>query len=421
MKSKNNNQENLFGYNYRINPGLRIPSRLYTKPKPFLKTHLFSPDLQIKLIENVQGTQLQRLLHLNNCRNVFNHQLPNMGSAYITRLTFDFNTLTVFLLHNGYEIASISGKLFPNERFFEIAFCSVWSEFQMHGYGRQVMNYLKSVLLVYQYFDILTCADNDALSYFQKVGFQTTIQMDPSRWVHRIKEYQSVTLVHCHLHDKIDYLNSNIFLKQQCNFASKHLHNRIFSCFPEIDMNKALYSGYITSFNLSLPKVYEKIAPKDSLNLKSAPILFPFPECLPEIDISLIPSIKNDDINEIKKNGWNSKIVQDLYFIQMKELKNHLLIILSTLIEKYKQFYSRKNFDPRIIEPLYLNVIEKRLLQYDDYYKSPNQFYSDIEKVYNTIKSCFGKRERENILSFFKDFKQLYIEHFPKTINDKSL
>jgi histone acetyltransferase len=120
---------------------------------------------------------------LVDAMNIFSRQLPNMGTPYIARLVFDVGGISVILLNGGRAAGGICSKVFQKEAFLEIVFCAVESQFQSRGFARLMMNYLKMYLQALEIYDILTCADNEAVTYFRKQGFNKhEILMDLQRW-----------------------------------------------------------------------------------------------------------------------------------------------------------------------------------------------------------------------------------------------
>lgn len=201
---------------YRTHPGIRHYSRLQTKPAAFLHPRDLYPDAQIKYVKNRFNVHSQTLMHLCDGMHLFSRQLPNMGTPYISRLVYDVQAFSVFLLHGGRVSGGICSRLFSKEEFIEIVFCAVDSTYQTRGYGRLVMNYLKLYLQNIEIYDLLTCADNEAVTYFRKQGFNKhEILINPSRWVGCIKDYDGITLVHCKIRPDVDYLHFPISLRKQ--------------------------------------------------------------------------------------------------------------------------------------------------------------------------------------------------------------
>lgn len=201
---------------YRTHPGIRHYSRLQTKPTAFLHPQDLYPEAQIKYVKNRFNVHSQTLMHLCDGMHLFSRQLPNMGTPYISRLVYDVQAFSVFLLHGGRVSGGICSRLFSKEEFIEIVFCAVDSTYQTRGYGRLVMNYLKLYLQNIEIYDLLTCADNEAVTYFRKQGFNKhEILINPTRWVGCIKDYDGITLVHCKIRPDIDYLHFPVSLRKQ--------------------------------------------------------------------------------------------------------------------------------------------------------------------------------------------------------------
>ena len=378
--------------NYSIHPGIRIPSRLYTLPIPFQKPKLFFPDAQFIRIKNKEKAHLQTLITLNNIKNLFAKQLPNMGSPYITRLVFDLGSESVAMLKNGIPIAAISSKFFFEQNFVEIAFCAVDMDYQSHGYGRMIMNLLKKLLQIYEIPDILTCADNDAVQYFKKQGFnEKEILMNPKRWIGYIKDYDYVTLVHFRVIPNIDYINFHEIINQQMKILKEKLFFDIYS----------------------LPKYF-------------IPLFIPYQKSPTFLNIS-IPEIFNKTKYKPKSINFQKYLLN--YNLLMEEYKFKFLKILNNLKsdENFKSlFYSpvteeiAPKYFEKIEEPMDFLTIEKRLIRFLDYYKVPELFALDILKISNNCKKYNGENSPlyKTANDLTRRFRYLYYNEFP---NCKSL
>jgi histone acetyltransferase len=145
------------------------------------------------------------------------------------------------------------------ESFIEIVFCTVDSQHQGGGYGRLAMNYLRTVIQYSELYDLLTCADNEAVMYFKKQGFNDkAIMMDPRRCVGRIKDYDKITQVHCHIYPEVDSLNFPTALDRQLEFLEDRIGKRIHR--PPFDLaDRWLPFAEAPSFlNRSLPQVIQE-------------------------------------------------------------------------------------------------------------------------------------------------------------------
>lgn len=375
--------------NLRIHPNLRNPSRLWTPPRPFKHTPQFFSQAQVRYVHNHKDVHPQLLMLLNDSKIIICRQLPNMGKEYVSRLVFDWNAETIFIQYDGIVKAAITSRIFPVERFIEIAFCAVDSSLQSRGIGRLAMNYLKTVIQASELYDILTCADNEAVTYFKKQGFNDqAIMMDPKRWVGRIKDYEGVTLVHCKIHPNVDYMEFQDALMEQIKNLAKTTGNRIV---------KPLYT------------------PKD-LHLT-------FPQS---------PTYLNKSLREIMKKTDNPQRSQsdeqliDKYEEKMETLNSQLYRILNELKndEKFGNTFRRPvttaiapcYFDT-IPHPMDLHTMERRLNRWPDYYKRHEIFASDVAlmcdncKTFNSAETLYYKYAGQAL----NRFKQLSAQEFPPT------
>lgn len=375
--------------NLRLNPGLRHPSRLWTKPKVWKNPHRGLPNAQLKCVRNFSHAHPQLLIFLNDSKAIFAEELPNMGSQYISRLVFDFNAITVFVLIDGKIKGAICSRLFYQEEFIEIAFCGVDSNKQLAGVGHLLMNYLKSVIQIEEFYDLITCADNEAVGYFKKQGFSLQIRMEPQRWVGRIKDYHGVTLVHCQINPEVDYQHFNEAIQKQINFSEKVV-------------GKRLHQPYFTEGDKFLP----------------------YPQKPSFLNQNLVDLIKDTDTKgKHSRRQPERKIVKN-YDSDMSELKQKLIEIIQQLNKDEtlnKVFYEpvtetiAEDYFEQIQYPMDFLTMERRLLRYKDYYKTPELFAEDMNLIVRNCKT-FNTEDTE----FYKyanlcwqKFKQLYLKFFP--------
>lgn len=376
--------------NRAVHPENRHYSQIYTKPKASMRFKDFYRESQLKIVRNKFDAHPQLLMTLIDVKNLFVRQLPNMGSCYITRLVFDLNAESVAILHDGVVTAAISSRLFPEQGFIEIVFCAVDSNHQARGYGRLVMSFLKTVIQAQGMLDILTCADNDAVIYFKKQGFdENSIRMEPERWIGYIKDYDGVTLVHCKIHPEIDYLEFNNILKKQISHLTNKTGFKVTEPFPEFDPDLPSLPHAVISLSLSLPYIIHKGAPK------------------------------------VETPGFKELLAD--YDAKMETVRNKLFKIHTALISDTKNSDVFKDPVTEEIAPGYFDEIDtpmdlwsigNRLKKYDDYYKRPEIFATDITlmcsncKKYNPPDSIFYK----SAVEIYRKFKKMYLEEFPTAI-----
>ncbi|OHT15347.1 Histone acetyltransferase GCN5 [Tritrichomonas foetus] len=377
--------------NHRLHPGLRHYSRLHTKPAPFIRPPDSHPESQIKFVRNRFNIHSQALMHLCDGMHLFSRQLPNMGTPYIARLVYDVEAFSVLLLHEGRVAGGICSRLFTKEAFIEIVFCAVDSKYQARGYGRFVMNNLKVFLQNMEIFDILTCADNEAVTYFRKQGFNKhEILMHPSRWVGCIKDYDGITLVHCKIRPDVDYLHfpSNLqkqisLLKGKTGIASQPALKKLipqFAAFPQAP----------SFVNISIPELLKNYKPFDESKLKKMRT-----RQFMEDYNNRMALYKDKYINIINKLKANSQFSM----VFTRPVTEEIAPTYFTLIKKPMDFWT----------------LEKRLMRYPDYYKRPEIFAADINqmcencKTFNTPDTTYYK----TAIDLMKKFRQLYDAEFP--------
>jgi len=376
--------------NYAIHPGIRIPSRLYTSPSPFLQSKYPFPQSQFKRAKNLTKAHPQLLMTLNDTKNLFTKQLPNMGAPYITRLVFDMGAETVLMLHSGVPTAAICSKFFFEQGFVEIVFCAVDSDHQACGYGRMIMNTLKNLLQTYEIYDILTCADNDAVQYFKKQGFNDKeILMNPKRWIGYIKDYDFVTLVHCRIFPDIDYIRFNETLEKQISRMNEKLGIKIQKPLQET-------IPYFISFpysplfnNISLPDLIKKTG-------------------FTPIDNTVLSRINGDYIQTMQDS--KQKYIKILGVLQTDEA-------FESLFQKPVTEELAPGYFDEIKQPMDFWTIEKRLRRYNDYYKTPEQFASDIVLICNNCKKYNGSESvyYKTANDLLRKFRHLYHNEFPNS------
>jgi histone acetyltransferase len=284
------------------------------------------------------------------------------------------------VLCDGFVMGGISYRIFSAEEFIEIAFCAVNTTRQAQGFGAQLMRYLKFVIQSMCLYDILTCADNDAVEFFKKQGFNDkAIMMDPKRWVRRIKDYESVTLVHCHIEPQINYMKFTIDLDAIDKFIQKHIGNRYHErLFVDGDVWKP-FPQAPTFLNLSLKRV------------------------LKETDVG-IPG----DVDQ-----W----VLTNYRQRMNEFKDKIRAIIEKLKLHDGELFHRPvteaiapEYFVKIKAPMDFWTIERRLNRFPDYYKTPEMLYTDMHLLIENCKTY--NQGNQDILPIanltWSEFSKLY-------------
>jgi histone acetyltransferase len=351
---------------------------------------------QVKSEFNRPRAHPQVLIHLNNAKNVFSTQLPNMGGDYIARLVFDFHALTVIIFHDGEIKSAMCSRIFPDEseRFIEIVFLAVDQARQMGGYGRLLMNSLKTYAQAQELYDFLTCADNEAVGFFKKQGFSDkAINMDQKRWVGRIKDYDKVKLMHCQIYPEVAYLHFQKTLAKQIEFLESRL-------------GKRFHSGLF----------------------KSSDIWTPFPQAPSFLCKSMPAVIKLTDGGTVRRPDELKSVHE--YRVKTQEIKRKAMNILRQLQadETFSEIFQRPvteviapDYFLSILKPMDFQTIERRLRRFRDYYKRPEIFAMDIDLIVENCKQ-FNLPDtiyHKTATNLRAKFRQLYAQEFPEASMDK--
>jgi len=210
----------------------------FTKRDSNVKQQEELGKLSFEVIQN-DGTEKNMKL-LIDLKNIIAKQLPKMPKEYIVRLVLDRRHESMIII-DKFKNKVLGGICYrPNksQRFIEIAFLAISSLEQVKGYGTRLMNKLKDHCKNdYDYF--LTYADNNAIGYFKKQGFNKALKMPKDQWKDYIKEYDGGTLMEASLNSKIDYSNlSNIIQEQKetlKNITKKFLNIKRKHSFKEVE------------------------------------------------------------------------------------------------------------------------------------------------------------------------------------------
>ncbi|KAL1116883.1 hypothetical protein AAG570_005352, partial [Ranatra chinensis] len=194
-------------------------------PDEVAKAEELAGVIEIKLVGNRLDAAVdkQTMLWLVGLQNVFSHQLPRMPIEYISRLVFD---PTLALIKDKKPIGGICFRLFPTQGFSEIVFCAVSSNEQLKGYGTHLMNHLKEYHIRIDIYHFLTFADEFAIGYFKKQGFNKEMKLDSAVYQGFIKDYDGATLMHCQLNPRIVYTELSAVIRKQKEIVKGLLEQR---------------------------------------------------------------------------------------------------------------------------------------------------------------------------------------------------
>jgi len=157
----------------------------------------------------------ESLVTLIEVKNIYTKQLPKMGAEYIVRLVMNREHKSLVCVCSEKVVGSITYRPHMSQTFAEIAFCCVSATHQVQGYGTRMMNQLKEQAKREGIEYLLTYADDHAVNYFKKQGFQKQVTMTMRRWKGYIKDYNGATMMECRVDRHIDYLGTRRIAAQQ--------------------------------------------------------------------------------------------------------------------------------------------------------------------------------------------------------------
>lgn len=172
-----------------------------------------SGNLRFVPVRNDSSTEA--VVPLIDLKNIFAKQLPKMPKEYIVRLVLDRFHESLACEFEREVVGGITYRVHAEQSFAEIAFCAVSASHQVQGYGTRLMNQLKERAKREGIQYLLTYADNHAIGYFRKQGFQKQVTMKRGRWLGFIKDYDGGTLMECNIDPSVDYLSIRFFAEQQ--------------------------------------------------------------------------------------------------------------------------------------------------------------------------------------------------------------
>ena len=220
----------------------------------------------------------------------------------------------------------------------------------------------------------LTYADNNAIGYFKKQGFNMALKMPMEKWKDYIKDYDGGTLMEAYCNPMIDYSNLSETIKEQKN-TIKNLANKFLNVKTKhsyVELEKAV-KKYKTQDNESKYKINEEL-------------------------FNAIPGMKlsgwtyEDYLKQLEseKDGNTNFISQCRNIImKLKANKNSWPFKEPVNAQQVPDYYDT------IKEPMDLQTLEKGLESGN--YKSKNAFVKDLKKifdnarVYNKVSSIYYK------------------------------
>lgn len=210
-------------------------------------------EIRYELVKN-DGV-FESMRGLIDLKNIFSKQLPKMPKEYICRLVFDrrHESLVIKRCDNKKIIGGICFRVNTEQdlNFAEIAFLAITADEQIKGFGTRLMNKLKEEMQKRGINFLTTYADNLAIGYFKKQGFQKNIQIPKEISNGFLKDYDGSTMMECLIDPTVSYNNIAAEIKEQKFFVTEFIKSLV--------NNEKLYDKE----NLGVPKESDKDANGD--------------------------------------------------------------------------------------------------------------------------------------------------------------
>jgi len=209
-----------------------------TSPTRFVAGHVVHEDEDFVFEFLYNDKKEEHWIALCDLKQIFAACLPRMGSRYVTRHVFDRHhrllccrskkKATSTTVHQQQQhsvnipenfpverpiIGGICIRPFYAQRFGEVVFLAVHNQYQHQSVGRKIMRVMKQVAVDEGLLRYYTYADNQAIGFFQKMGFVKKKCSSPKDGAAAkepfwdfIKHYTGSELMECRLYPKVDYI-----------------------------------------------------------------------------------------------------------------------------------------------------------------------------------------------------------------------
>ena len=300
------------------------------------------------------------LLKIISLRNVFVNQLPNMPINYVNKLVLDKKHNLVLLEKCSKSKTKVIGgfcyRFFKKKDLIELVFLAVSTLEQGKGLGKELMKELKEIAIRLKIKSIITCADNNAISFFKKQGFSKGVVFPYSLWVGYVKEYEEITLMECILPMNLKYLEISVlsihffqtlFKKlKKCRFLKlskkeflRQTHHNCIIKIKKIESN-IIFFNFSTLICENQSKRLFEISAIDFLNkMKISVIIKPF---LEPVDTNITGAKDYFKITPIPMDlrTIEEKFRSKKFFLNPKIFENNILFIIQNCQNYNGKFHS---------------------------------------------------------------------------------
>lgn len=186
-------------------------------------------EIKYELVKN-DGV-FESMRGLIDLKNIFSKQLPKMPKEYICRQVFDrkHESQVIKRCDNERIIGGICFRVNTEQgqNFAEIAFLAITADEQIKGFGTRLMNKLKEEMQKRGVHFLTTYADNLAIGYFKKQGFQKNIQVPREISTGYLKDYDGSTMMECLIDPCVSYSEISGEIKDQKKYIIEYVKSLV--------------------------------------------------------------------------------------------------------------------------------------------------------------------------------------------------
>jgi histone acetyltransferase len=266
----------------------------------------------------------------------------------------------------------------PDQGFIEIAFLAISSLEQVKGYGTRLMNKLKDHCKEKNLNYFLTYADNNAIGYFKKQGFSTSVKMPIEKWKEYIKDYDGGTLMEAYCSVSVDYSNLSEILKKQkeClhNILGRFLGVKTRQKYSELEKVVKKYKKDINSLNED-----ESDSEGSERSIQQAINNEKLFYAIPGVEESGYSYEEYEKFAKNENNNTNFYTQCRNIINKIKSNKNSWPFLKPVDSKEVPDYYEV------IKDPMDIQTLEAHLEKGD--YKQKAQFVKDVKKIFTNAKS----------------------------------
>ena len=313
-------------------------------------------------------------------------------------------------------IGGVVFRPFPERNFAEVVFLAISPNFNSKGYGARLMNHLKEYVKKMGIYNLVTFADNTAIGYFRKQGFDFVVNDKENR--NKDNEQIDDDIDRSYGCKRLNF-EEIYHQKEQYGYIRGYIratlmHTRLIKDVNYCKLNEHLMKNRILLMS-RLENVTKSMKKRDGLTVFNN-------TNVKKIDIMKIPGVKESGCKEMDITNTSSLLFSPRHPGYIFQTREQIKRILKKL-HKHSHAYIFAEPVNKALAPNYYQVIKNPMdlstmkRKYDRHeYITVNQFKEDFKlmikncKIYNQSKNIFYKCAVE----FEKYFEELMKEELKK-------